>query len=150
MRLKQRLPRARGASWGLRAVGAVALLVMAGVHLQRLLGAGYDQIPTIDTLFWINVASGTLLAVAILISGQWLVALCGAAVSAGAIVALLISHTSGLFGFTEPSYGGAVLVALVSEGIAVAALLGVVALRLADDRRGAREARHRMLGESTT
>lgn len=44
---------ARGgtAQWALRIVGALALLVMAGVHLQRLLGVGYDQIPTIGTLF---------------------------------------------------------------------------------------------------
>jgi hypothetical protein len=116
--------------WALRVVGALALLVMAGVHLQRLLGAGYDQIPTIGTLFWLNVVSGAILAVVILRWGGVLVAAAGVAVAAGSIVGLLVSHAHGLFGWIEPRYDAAAIIALASEGIAVAALALLIAERL--------------------
>jgi hypothetical protein len=134
MRSVLRRPRARGTgpAMALRLIGAAGLLVMAGVHLQRLLGAGYDQIPTIDTLFWLDVAAGFVLGVAVVVRGQALVALAGAAVAAGAIVALLVSHSSGLFGFTEPRFDAAVVIALVSEATAVVSLLGLLGMRLGD------------------
>src|SRR5207248_9469376 len=79
----ERLPRARttGPVLTLRLIGATGLLVMAGVHLQRLVGAGYEQLPTINTLFWLDVAAGASLAAAVLIRGHALAALAGAAVS---------------------------------------------------------------------
>jgi hypothetical protein len=124
----------RTARWATRIVGALALLVMAGVHLQRLLGAGYEQIPTINVLFWLNVGSGVLLALGILISDHPLIALGGVAVPAASIAGLLISHSSALFGFTEPSYGVAVVVALVSEAVAAVASFELLVLRVTNGR----------------
>lgn len=150
MQSMERLPRARttGPVLALRLIGATGLLVMAGVHLQRLVGAGYEQLPTINTLFWLDVAAGASLAAAVLIRGHALAALAGAAVSAGAIAALLVSHSSGLFGFTEPSFDAAVVIALASEATALVALLGLLALRLAHVRRRAGQAGYRSLGRS--
>jgi hypothetical protein len=124
--------------WALRVVGALALLVMAGVHLQRLLGAGYDQIPTIGTLFWLNVASGVILAGAILLWGGALAAAAGAAVAGGSIVGLIVSHAHGLFGWIEPRYDAAAIIALASEGVAVAALALLLAEHLRAGHRPAR------------
>lgn len=124
--------------WALRVVGALALLVMAGVHLERLLDASYDHIPTIGTLFWINVVSGAILAGVILRWGGALAAATGAAVAAGAIAGLLVSHAYGLFGWIEPRYDAAAIVALASEAVAVVALGLLVAERLRGSRRPAR------------
>lgn len=50
----------------------------------------------------------------------------GIAVSAGAFAALLISEHTPLFGFSERGYRLEIVIALVSEGVAVLALLGLV------------------------
>ena len=43
---------------GLRAVGALALIAMAALHLQQYYDAGYSAIPTIGTLFVLNFVGG--------------------------------------------------------------------------------------------
>jgi hypothetical protein len=114
----------------LRGAGALALLVMAGVHLQQLLGAGYSQIPTIGVLFWLDVAAGVVLALAVLAWDSVLPALAGLAVAAAALVALFVSESTPLFGFMESGYRPAILVAIVSEAAAVLSLGALVASSL--------------------
>src|SRR5690242_973610 len=98
-----------------RALGAVALLVMGGVHLEQYTVAHFSAIPTIGPLFLVNFIAATSLGLLLLIpvrrSGRHgrlvfdsLAALAGIGVAAGALVALLISEHTPLFGFMEHGY----------------------------------------------
>src|SRR6201997_316166 len=84
-----------------RAVGAVALLVVGGVHLEQYTVANFSAVPTIGPLFLVNFIAATSLGVVLLIPirrstrpGRLLfdslAALAGIAVAAGALAALLI------------------------------------------------------------
>jgi hypothetical protein len=53
-----------------------------------------------------------------------LLALSGVGIAAGSIVGLLISETSGLFGFTENGYRSTIVLSLVFEGATII-LLGI-------------------------
>ena len=120
----------------LRFAGAVALLVTGAVqHLQQVVGAHYADIPTIGTLFALNFAGATLLALGLLaplerLTGRVgsaavaLSALGGIALAAASIVFLLISENQTLFGFRESGYRLAIVVALIAESAAVI-LLGL-------------------------
>jgi hypothetical protein len=113
----------------------VALLVTGTVHLQQVVGANYADIPTIGTLFALNFAGATLLALGLLaplerLTGRVgsaavaLSALGGIALAAASIVFLLISENQTLFGFRESGYRLAIVVALIAESAAVI-LLGL-------------------------
>jgi hypothetical protein len=128
-----------------RYAGALALLAMAAVHLEQYAGADYYDIPTIGTLFLLNFAGGTALALALMSpldrlprgrGGPLLVllAIAGAAMAATSIAFLLISESTTLFGFREAGYGPAIVVALASEGLAVLCLGGFGASRLLSER----------------
>ena len=128
-------------SLALRFVGALALLAMAAVHLQQFLGAHYSDIPTIGTLFALNFAGGTLIAIVLLapierISGSrgkavtTVLALAGIAIAAMSIAFLLITESTSLFGFRESGYRPVIVVALVSEGTAALSLAAFLAARI--------------------
>ena len=119
----------------LRFAGAVALLVTGAVRLQQVVGAHYADIPTIGTLFALNFAGATLLALGLLAPLERLTgsvgsaalalsALGGIALAAASIVFLLISENQTLFGFRESGYRLAIVVALIAESAAVI-LLGL-------------------------
>lgn len=128
--------RARGtatAGTAVRYIGALALLAMGAIHLDQYLGDSYSQIPTIGTLFLLNFIGGTAVSLALLsplerLAGSrgrtflLLLAIAGAAMAAVAIVFLLISESSPLFGFKEGGYGIAIVLALASEAIATLCL----------------------------
>jgi hypothetical protein len=125
------------ATSAIRIVGALALLAAGGVHLQQYVSAHYSAIPTIGTLFMLNFIGATVLAVVLLaavvvkripLGVQQLAALAGVLVAAGAIVALLYSEHTTLFGFREDGYEAPVLFALVSEALTVIALGAFLAL----------------------
>jgi hypothetical protein len=114
----------------LRIGGALALLAMGALHLQQYLGAEYSAIPTIGTLFVLNFAGSVVVALGLLlpierIGGRLgavavtLLALGGLAMAAAAIVFLLISESTPIFGFMETGYRTPIVVALVAEGAAV-------------------------------
>jgi hypothetical protein len=114
----------------LRFGGALALLAMAAVHLQQAVGAHYSDIPTIGTLFVLNFAGGTAVALGLMsplgrLAGRQgtavaaLVTLTGIAIAATSIVFLLISESTRLFGFRESGYRPAIVVALIAEAGAV-------------------------------
>jgi hypothetical protein len=118
----------------IRRAGAVALLAVGAVHLQQYL-TGYNVLPTIGTLFLLNAISAGVVAFGLLLPierlfGQrvvGLLALGAVAIALGSLIALFISETSVLFGFSEDGYDTAVVVAIVSE-VASVVLLAPVAV----------------------
>ena len=82
-------------------IAGAALLVASGaIHLDLYL-TGYRTIPTIGPLFLLQVIAAFALAVAIPVTGSWLVAAAGAAFAISTLGGYLLSLWVGLFGFTE-------------------------------------------------
>ncbi len=82
-------------------IAGAALLVASGaIHLDLYL-TGYRTIPTIGPLFLLQVIAAFALAVAIPVTGSWLVAAAGAAFAISTLGGYLLSLWIGLFGFTE-------------------------------------------------
>jgi hypothetical protein len=117
-----------------RTLGALALLVVGGVHYQQYRYDFYSAIPTVGPLFLANFVAATALGLFLLsplrASGRvgttldGVAALAGVGVAAGAFVGLLVSEHTPLFGFTEHGYRFAIVLALVSEAV-VMAMLGL-------------------------
>jgi hypothetical protein len=126
-----------------RTLGAVALLVIGGVHFQQYHYDFYSSIPTIGPLFLANFIAATALGVFLLSPfrargrrGKLLdqaAALAGVGLAAGGFVALVISEHAPLFGFEEHGYRFAIVLALVSEALAVALLSVFLVRRQGDD-----------------
>jgi hypothetical protein len=122
----------------LRRAGAVAILAVGAVHLQQYL-TGYDVLPTIGTLFLLNAISAGVVGFGLLLPVERLVdkrgrervvgllALGAVAIALGSLIALFISETSVLFGFSEDGYDTPVVIAIVSE-VATVVLLAPVAV----------------------
>ena len=117
----------------LRALGALALLGVAADHLEEQTAGHYAAIPTIGTLFALDVAAATVLAVTLLLpAGRLpgragravpaLVSLTGIGVAGGSLVAVLVSEQTTLFGFMESGYRLAIVVAIACEAAAVLVL----------------------------
>jgi predicted lipoprotein with Yx(FWY)xxD motif len=82
-------------------IAGAALLVAAGaIHLDLYL-TGYRTIPTIGPLFLLQVIAAFVLAAAILVTGNWLIAALGAGFALSTLGGYLLSLWVGLFGFTE-------------------------------------------------
>ena len=116
-----------------RLLAAISLLALGGVHIQQYIVQDYRVIPTIGPLFLLNFIGGTVLGLYFLIpvgtrAGRVrllvdaVAALAGWFVAAGALVALLVSEHTPLFGFMEHGYRFAIVFAIVSEAVAVVAL----------------------------
>jgi hypothetical protein len=112
-----------------RTLGALALLVVGGVHYQQYQYDFYSVIPTIGPLFLVNFISATTLGLFLLspirlprrfgrISDQ-IAALAGVGLAAGAFVGLLISEQTPLFGFQEHGYRFAIVLALAAEAVVI-------------------------------
>jgi len=84
-----------------RLLAAAMVLAGGAIHLNLWLG-GYRGVPYIGPMFLVNVALSVFAAGALLISVARPVALASAALSAGSLVALVVSRTVGLLGFREP------------------------------------------------
>ena len=128
-----------------RTLGALALLVVGGVHYQQYHYAFYSSIPTIGPLFLANFFAATGLGLFLLLPVRprlghlgrlldQLAALAGVGLAGGGFIALLISEHTPLFGFMEHGYRFAIVLALTSEAIAI----GTLTLFLARGRDGAR------------
>jgi hypothetical protein len=126
----------------MRRLGAIALLAVGAVHLQEYLGDGYRSIPTIGPLFLLNAVSSGLVAIGLLaplerilhhrraelMSG--VLAGAGLAIAAGSLIALFVSESATLFGFSEAGYGTAIVLAIIAEALAVALLAPVATVSL--------------------
>ena len=136
-----------------RLLASISLLAMGGVHIQQYIVQDYRVIPTIGPLFLLNFIGGTVLGLYFLIpvgrrAGRVrllvdaVAALASWFVAAGALVALLVSERTPLFGFMEHGYRFAIVFAIVSEALAVVALTILLvdnrlrARRKQDPRRG--------------
>jgi predicted lipoprotein with Yx(FWY)xxD motif len=86
-------------SW-LGIAGAALLVASGAIHLDLYL-TGYRTIPTIGPLFLLQVIAAFALAVAIPVTGSWLVAAAGAVFAISTLGGYLLSLWVGLFGFTE-------------------------------------------------
>lgn len=104
-----------------RSLAAVLLLAGGVLHLNLWTG-GYRFVPTIGPLFMVNFVASIALAAAVLTSRRTSVALAGMTFAAGSLVALVLSRTIGVFGFTEMVWTTQALRTLASEVGTIAAL----------------------------
>ena len=113
------------------AFAPAALLVLAGglVHLQLWEG-GYRGIDTVGDLFLVQVGSSVLAALALLVLPGRIVAAGVALLAVGSLVALVLSRTVGVFGFTDVGITPESVTAAVAEAAAIGALaVGFLAAR---------------------
>jgi hypothetical protein len=118
-----------------RYLGALALVAVGMDHIEQYYADFYSAIPTIGTLFALNFASATLVAIGLVapvgrIAGRWagvvlaLLAVAGIGIAAGSLAGLLVSENGGLFGFMEQGYREAIVLSIVLE-VATIILLGL-------------------------
>lgn len=118
-----------------RILGALSLLAVGVDHIEQFYVDSYSAIPTIGTLFALNFASAVPVTLGLLaplrrVAGRWanaawaFLALSGIGIAAGSLAGLLISESSGLFGFMEQGYRSAISVSIVFE-VATMLLLSV-------------------------
>jgi hypothetical protein len=112
------------------------------VHLQQYAGADFRTIPTIGPLFLLNaigsgiVGVGLLFPVERVLAGRraevavGLLAAGAVAIAIGSLVAVFISESGSLFGFSESGYRTAVVIAIVAEGATALLLTPVAAMSL--------------------
>jgi hypothetical protein len=116
-----------------RYLGAAALLGVGIDHIQQYIGAEYSVIPTIGTLFVLNFAAATVVAIALFLPieragrhGRQILgclAALGIGVAAGSLAALLVSEHTPLFGFMEYGYRQAIVISIALESV-TSVLLG--------------------------
>jgi hypothetical protein len=128
----------RPAAVAARYLGAAALLAVGLDHLEQYSTEHYSAIPTIGTLFALNFVSATLIAGALAAPVQRLpgragrialplLSAGGIGVAAGSLAGLLLSESTGLFGFMEVGYRAAIALSVALE-LATIVLLTVHAL----------------------
>ena len=107
-----------------------SVMIAAGgfIHLE-LWSDGYRGIPRVGTLFVVNAVASVLLAVGLLVTGDRRLTLAAAVLSLSSLVALVLSRTSGFFGFVEPTWTPEALQAVAAELGALVALALVAARR---------------------
>ena len=123
-----------------RVLGALSLLAVGAIHLQQYFEL-YSEIPTIGTLFVLNFVGATVVGLALLAPVERLpgrrggatlalLTLAGIGQAATAFVFLLISERTPLFGFKEPGYDpAAILASRLAEGATVVLLGTFLAAR---------------------
>ncbi len=113
----------------LRYLGALATIVVGAVHLQQYADFIAD-VPTIGVLFLLNGLGAGVVAILLATRRATLGAMGAIALSVGALVSILTSMTAtGLFGYTEPTFRFAVILAMVAEAAAIVLLLAYLANR---------------------
>lgn len=90
---------------------------------------GYRAIPKIGPLFLANFVCSIVLAAAVVTSRRATVAVAGIVFAAGSLVALILSRTVGVFGFTELIWTDQAIKTLASEIGAIVALTIALALQ---------------------
>jgi hypothetical protein len=135
LRAVERQARVRRRVWlGMRALGALSLLAVGAVHLQQY-ETLYSAIPTIGTLFALNFAGATAIGLGLLTPVEHLLgrlggailallALGGIALAATSFLFLLVSERTPLFGFMEPGYDPAAIMASRVAELAAVFFLG--------------------------
>ncbi|HEY3771738.1 MAG TPA: hypothetical protein VGL69_01985 [Solirubrobacteraceae bacterium] len=114
--------------WAILGLAAIAVGVAGFLH-GRLFHEGYSQVTVIGPLFLLNELSSGVVIALLLLRRPWLFALGALGISVGAVVSIVISHTTSLFGFAEHRYSTAAATIVAAE--CVASVLVVIALGLA-------------------
>ena len=113
-------------------VGAAGVLATGADHLYEYAATGFSTIPTIGTLFLLNFIAATIVGAGMTERFadpvRTLLALSGIGIAASSLIALWISESSSLFGFTDYGFRTTIVVAIVAESIAVIALTAYLAL----------------------
>ncbi len=121
------------------AVGALAVLATGADHLQQYTVNMFSTVPTIGSLFLLNFIAATVVGVGLLLPLgivtkrfadpiRAVLAVAGIAIAASSLLALWISETWSLFGFTDYGFRPAIVTAIVAEAVAVVALGAYLAL----------------------
>jgi hypothetical protein len=124
-----------------RYIGAISLFMVAALHAQQYYDAYFSVVPTIGTLFLLNVfgasVAGLVLLAPVRLLGRRpgdvilvLAALAGIGVALGSFVALIVTEYTPLFGFMESGYRLAIVLTLVFDSL-TAVLLGAFVLLVA-------------------
>ena len=109
---------------------AAATFVLAGGYIHfDLWRDGYRAIEYIGPLFVANAAVSALLVVALLLRADMRVAVAGVVFSLGSLVALVLSRTTGLLGFTERGWSDMAVQATTAELGAIVAIALVMVAR---------------------
>lgn len=117
-------------AWIALYLGAASLVVSGVDHIQQYYANDYRTVPTIGRLFVLNFVSAVVVAAGLIapigrVAGRYagairaVLALAGIGIAVLSLAALFVSESSGLFGFTENGYRGAIVVAIASEVAAV-------------------------------
>lgn len=118
-------------------LGSAALLIWMGYIHLHLWQEGYRQIAVDGPLFLVDAIAAFVLAAALLAWPRPLAGLLAAGFAASTLVALIISLTVGLFGFSESIHAAFVLESIAIEAAAVVTLLGWTALAATQPQRAA-------------
>jgi hypothetical protein len=120
----------------LRALGALAILVVGAVHLEQYFEVHFDVVPIIGPLFALNFAGAMVIGFGLLLPFgrvrllHGLLALGGIGLAATSFVFLMISEHRPIFGFEDHGYRSAILIAVAAEAAAVLFLTAYVAARV--------------------
>jgi hypothetical protein len=120
-------------------MGGLAVLATGADHLEEYTANQLSTVPTIGTLFLLNFIAATIVGIGLLLPLGRIsrriadpvrvpLALSGIGIALMSLVALWISESSSLFGFTDYGFRPAILAAVVSESVAVAALTAYLGL----------------------
>lgn len=113
--------------WAILGVAAIAVGIAGFLH-GRLFHQGYSQVTVIGPLFLLNELSSGVMIALLLLRRPWLFALGALGISVGAVISIVISHTTSLFGFAEHRYSTAATTIVVAECAAAALVLIALAL----------------------
>jgi hypothetical protein len=116
--------------------GAALGVVAIGLnHLDQLTAQSYSAIPTIGSLFVLNVVAAGVIAVALVApvpsrhgrAVHLAAAVAGLGLAAGSLAGLALSLTTGLFGFREPGVRAAIDLAVALDVVTIALLSAYLA-----------------------
>jgi hypothetical protein len=107
-----------------RALGAVALVVSAAIHLKLWFGGVRDQ--SVGPAFLVNVVAGVVIAVLLLTWQHWLPAFLTLGFGVSTLGAFIVSTTVGLMGVHTTWEGFYVFAAAISEVVCI--VVGAVLL----------------------
>lgn len=120
----------------LRTLGAIAVLVVGGVHLHQYFVNYFRVVPIIGPLFLLNFVGATVIGLGLLApaarlrSVHLLFALGGIGLAATSFVFLFLSEHQPVFGFQDYGYRPAIMIALATEVAAVVTLGAYLATRV--------------------
>jgi hypothetical protein len=120
-------------------VGAAGVLATGADHLDEYAANGFSSVPTIGTLFLLNFIAASVVGVGLLLPLRRIVprladplrtllALSGIGIAGTSLIALWISESSSLFGFTDNGFRPTIVAAVVAEAAAIVALTMYLAL----------------------